>query len=180
MIQKFKNYKPQIDANCFIAGNADIVGRVKIEADASIWFGAVLRGDVNNILIGKGSNIQDNCTVHADYGGKNVEVGEYVTVGHNAILHGCKVGSYSLVGMGSIILEGAIIGEETMVGAGSLVTSYKEIPSGVLCMGSPAKVIRELTDEEKKSLRETAEGYINLAQEYKQIMGFKSKDNKDV
>jgi carbonic anhydrase/acetyltransferase-like protein (isoleucine patch superfamily) len=180
MIQKFKNYKPEINADCFIAGNADIVGRVKIEADASIWFGAVLRGDLNNIHIGKGSNIQDNCTIHVDEGGCNAIVGEYSTIGHNAILHGCKIGNCSLVGMGSIVLEGAVIGDETMIGAGSLITSNKIIPSGVLCMGSPAKVIRELTDEEKKALRETAEGYIVLAKEYKEIQGFKSKDNKDV
>lgn len=167
MIQKFREFKPEIDNNCFIAGNADIIGRVKIEEDASIWFGTVLRGDVNSIHIERGANIQDNCTIHVDPGDNYVEIGEYVTVGHNVILHGCKVGSYSLIGMGSIILDGAIIGEETMVGAGSLITSNKVIPSGVLCLGSPAKVVRELTDDEKQWLRESAEGYIRLSKEYK-------------
>jgi len=166
MIQKFKGYKPEIDDNCFIAGNADIIGNVKIEEDASIWFGTVLRGDVNSIHIGKGTNIQDNCTIHV-HQDSNVDVDQYVTVGHGVILHGCRIGKYSLIGMGSIILDGAVIGEESMIGAGSLVTSNKVIPSGVLCVGSPAKVVRELTEEEKLNLRESAESYIGLSKEYK-------------
>jgi len=172
MIQKFKKFKPEIHENCFIAGNADIIGRVNIEEEANIWFGVVLRGDLNNINIGKGSNIQDNSTVHVDAVGPGTDVGEYVTVGHNSVLHGCKIGNYSLVGMGSVLLEGSVIGDETIIGAGSLVTSNKIIPSGVLCMGTPAKVIRELTDEEKKSLRKSAEEYIELANEYKVIERF--------
>lgn len=172
MIQKFKKFKPEIHENCFIAGNADIIGKVKIEEEASIWFGVVLRGDLNKIHIGKGSNIQDNSTVHVDTDGPGTTVGEYVSVGHNSVLHGCSIGNHSLVGMGSIILEGAVIGEETIVGAGSLVTSNKVIPSGVLCMGSPAKVIRELTEEEKKGLRKNAQEYIELANEYKVIERF--------
>lgn len=172
MIHKFKKFKPQIHENCFIAGNADIIGKVRIEEEANIWFGVVLRGDLNSIHIGRGSNVQDNCTVHVDTDGPGVEVGEYVTVGHNAVLHGCKLGNYSLVGIGSIILEGAVIGEETMIGAGSLVTSNKVIPPGVLCMGSPAKVIRELTDEEKQGLRKSASEYIELSNEYKVIERF--------
>jgi carbonic anhydrase/acetyltransferase-like protein (isoleucine patch superfamily) len=144
MIQKFREFKPEIDSTCFIAGNAYIIGRVKIDENASIWYGAVLRGDVNSIHIGRGSNIQDNCTVHVDPGNSCVEVDEHVTVGHNVVLHGCRIGKFSLIGMGSIIMDGAVIGEETMIGAGSLVTSNKVIPSGVLCIGSPAKVIREL------------------------------------
>jgi len=172
MIQKFKKFKPEIHENCFIAGNADIIGRVKIEEEANIWFGVVLRGDLNKIQIGRGSNIQDNSTVHVDAGGPGTVVGEYVSVGHNSVLHGCSIGSYSLVGMGSIVLEGAVVGEETIVGAGSLVTSNKVIPSGVLCMGSPAKVIRELTEEEKQGLRKNAQEYIDLANEYKMIERF--------
>ncbi|MGE5628905.1 MAG: gamma carbonic anhydrase family protein [Solirubrobacterales bacterium] len=167
MIQKFRDYKPEIDKDCFIAGNADIIGRVKIEKDANIWFGAVLRGDVNSIHIGKGVNIQDNCTVHVDAGDCSVEVSDYATVGHNSVLHGCKVGKYALVGMGSVVLNGAVIGDETIIGAGSLVTSNKVIPSGVLCVGSPAKVIRELTEEEKMELRKGAEEYVLLSKEYK-------------
>lgn len=172
MIQKFKKFKPEIHENCFIAGNADIIGKVMIEEEANIWFGVVLRGDLNKIHIGKGSNIQDNCTVHVDTDGTGTEVGEFVTVGHNSVLHGCRIGDRSLIGMGSIILEGAVIGEDTIIGAGSLVTSNKIIPPGVLCMGSPAKVIRELTAGEKQSLRKNADEYIELANEYKLIERF--------
>jgi carbonic anhydrase/acetyltransferase-like protein (isoleucine patch superfamily) len=172
MIQKFKKFKPEIHENSFIAGNADIIGRVKIEEEANIWFGVVLRGDLNKIHIGRGSNIQDNSTVHVDADGPGTMVGEYVTVGHNSVLHGCTIGNHSLVGMGAIVLEGAVVGEETIIGAGSLVTSNKVIPSGVLCMGSPAKVIRELTEEEKKGLRKNAQEYIELASEYRMIERF--------
>lgn len=172
MIHKFKKFKPEIHQNCFIAGNADIIGRVRIEEEVSIWFGAVLRGDLNKIHIGKGSNIQDNSTVHVDADGPGTVVGEYVTVGHNSVLHGCSIGSYSMVGMGAVVLEGAVVGEETIIGAGSLVTSNKIIPSGVLCMGSPAKVVRELTEEEKAAIRKNAMEYIELANEYKVIERF--------
>ena len=172
MIHKFKKFKPEIHQNCFIAGNADIIGRVRIEEAVSIWFGAVLRGDLNKIHIGKGSNVQDNSTIHVDADGPGTVVGEYVTIGHNSVLHGCSIGSYSMVGMGAVVLEGAVVGEETIIGAGSLVTSNKIIPSGVLCIGSPAKVIRELTDEEKTALRKNAMDYIELANEYKVIERF--------
>ena len=167
MLYKFRGYKPKISESSFIAGSADIIGNVTIEDDASIWFGAVLRGDVNSVRIGRGTNIQDNCTIHVHEDNSFVNVGEYVTVGHNVTLHGCKIGKFSLIGMGSIVLDGAEIGEQTMIGAGSLVTSNKVIPSGVLCVGSPAKVVRELTDEEKLSLRDSADNYIDLSKEYK-------------
>ncbi|CAB1239534.1 gamma carbonic anhydrase family protein [Clostridium sp. MT-14] len=170
MIRKFKNYMPEIGKNCFIADNAEIIGKVKIYEDANIWFGAVLRGDVNYIYVGKGSNVQDNCTFHTSEGMNPIEIGEYVTVGHNAIIHGGKVGKYSLIGMGSIILDNAEIGEYTIIGAGSLVTKNKKIPSGVMCMGSPAKVVRELTEEEKEFLRNSAKGYIIEAENYKQYV----------
>ncbi|MCI1945061.1 gamma carbonic anhydrase family protein [Clostridium luticellarii] len=167
MIRKFENYVPEVDKSCFVADNAEIIGKVKIHEDASIWFGAVLRGDVNYIYVGKGSNVQDNCTLHTSEGMNPVEIGEYVTVGHNAIIHGGKVGKYSLIGMGSIILDNAEIGEQTIIGAGSLVTKNKKIPSGVMCMGSPARVVRKLTEEEKEFLKKSAERYIKKAGSYK-------------
>ncbi|MCT8978003.1 gamma carbonic anhydrase family protein [Clostridium sp. CX1] len=167
MIRNFKENKPEVHESSFVADTAEVIGKVTLEADASVWFGAVVRGDSNSIYIGKGSNIQDNSTVHANIKGTPTVVGEYVTVGHNVILHGCKIGNFSLIGMGSIILDGAEIGEEVMIGAGSLVTANKKIPSGVLCMGSPAKVIRELTEEERMSIREAAQHYIDEAKEYK-------------
>ncbi|MFL0197546.1 gamma carbonic anhydrase family protein [Clostridium sp. WILCCON 0269] len=170
MIIKFKYYSPELDRSCFIADNAQIIGKVKLCEDANIWFGAVLRGDLNHIYVGKGSNVQDNCTIHTSKDDNPTEIGEYVTIGHNSIIHGGKIGDYSLIGMGSIILDNAEIGSETIIGAGSLVTKNKKIPSGVLCMGSPAKVIRELTSEEKKFLRQSAEEYIRQAKSYKQYV----------
>lgn len=170
MIRKFKYYMPELDESCFIADNAEIIGKVKLCQDVSIWFGAVLRGDLNHIYVGRGSNIQDNCTIHTSLDKNPTEIGEYVTIGHNTIIHGGKVGNYSLIGMGSIILDNAEIGEETIIGAGSLVTQNKKIPSGVLCMGSPAKVIRKLTAEEKKFLRHSAEEYIRQSKSYKQYI----------
>lgn len=167
MIGKYKDKYPRIHESCFIAQSAEVFGDVVIEESANIWFGAVLRGDTNSIYIGKGSNVQDNCTLHANTGQSPLELGEFVTVGHNVMLHGCKIGDFSLIGIGSVILDDVEIGKETIIGAGSLVTANKKIPSGVLCMGSPARVIRELTEAEKKSLKESAEHYIELAKEYK-------------
>lgn len=168
MIGNYKGHVPKIHESCFVAESADIIGKVTLEEDCSIWFGAVIRGDCNSIEIGKGSNIQDNCTVHVGHN-EAVKIGEYVTVGHNAIIHGCTIGSNTLIGMGAIILNNAEIGEGTIIGAGSLVTENKKIPSGVLCMGSPAKVVRELTEDEKKRIRESAKFYLEEMKEYRQI-----------
>jgi carbonic anhydrase/acetyltransferase-like protein (isoleucine patch superfamily) len=167
MILSFDNVFPQIDERSFVAASADIIGDVTISEDASIWFGSVLRGDGNRIFIGKGTNIQDNCIVHINPGEFPTIIGENVTVGHGVIVHGAKIGNKSLIGMGSIILDGAEIGENTIIGAGSLVPQGKKIPSGVLCMGSPAKVIRELSSEETGKLMISAEHYINLSKKYK-------------
>ncbi|NMM62887.1 gamma carbonic anhydrase family protein [Clostridium sp. P21] len=166
MIIKYKNINPKIDENAFMAHSADIIGKVTLEKDVSIWFGAVLRGDCNSIYIGKGSNIQDNCTVHVGHD-SSVEVGEYVTVGHNAVIHGCKINDYCLIGMGSTIMNDAEIGTGTIIGAGSLVTEGKKIPSGVLCMGSPARVVRELTEKEREYIINSAHSYIEESRDYK-------------
>lgn len=162
----FKDYKPQIASSAYIAPSADVIGRTTIQDGASIWFGAVLRGDINEIIVGKGSNIQDNSTVHV-CDDAAVHIGDYVTVGHNCVIHGCTIEDYSLIGMGSIILDGAVISEYSIVGAGSLVTSNKKFPPGVLILGSPAKVARELTDEEKASLEESAKHYMETASQYR-------------
>ncbi|MBV7275527.1 gamma carbonic anhydrase family protein [Clostridium sp. PL3] len=167
MIRKFKDRAPKIHESCFIADTAEVIGKVTLEEKVSIWFGAVLRGDENAIYIGKGSNIQDNCTVHGSTNGEPTEVGDYVTIGHNVVLHGCKIGNGSLIGMGSIILDGAQIGEGSLIGAGSLVPPNKKMPDGVLCMGSPAKVIRELSEEEKEYIKYAAEHYIEEIEAYK-------------
>jgi carbonic anhydrase/acetyltransferase-like protein (isoleucine patch superfamily) len=166
MLQRFKGMQPYAHEQSFIAHNASIIGDVKIAEDVSIWFGAVLRGDINSINIGKGSNIQDNCVIHVGKDDNRTNIGEYVTVGHGAIVHGSTVGSHCLIGMGAILLDGAEIGSYTIIGAGSLVPQGKKIPSGVLCLGSPAKVMRFLTEEEKASLHESAQTYIDLYKGY--------------
>lgn len=166
MLYKYKNISPKVDSTVFVAEGARIIGDVEVGKHSNIWYNAVIRGDVNSIKIGKGTNIQDNSTVHASTGQSPTIIGDYVTVGHNCIIHGCKIGSYSLIGMGAIILDNAEIGENTIIGAGSLVTQGKKIPSGVLCMGSPAKVIRELTHEEIEHLKRSAEHYIELSKSY--------------
>lgn len=167
MIIKFKEKYPKIDECCFIAENSTIIGDVEIGEKASIWFGAVLRGDCNRIIVGKGSNVQDNCVVHTNPDQSPVIIGEYTTIGHSVVLHGCVIGNNTLVGMGSTILDDTVIGDNVIIGAGSLVTSRKTIPSGVLCMGNPAKVIRELTPEEIISIKESAEHYIEYSEEFK-------------
>ena len=166
MIQSFNGNRPDIHEKSFIADNSSIIGEVHISEDVSIWFGAVVRGDINSINIGKGSNIQDNCVIHVGKDDNKTNIGEYVTIGHGAIVHGSTVENHCLIGMGAIILDGAEIGSYSIIGAGSLVPQGKKIPSGVLCLGSPAKVIRFLTEEEKASLHESAQKYIDLYKEY--------------
>ena len=165
MIHQFDGQIPNVHKNSFIASSADVIGNVIIGEYSNIWFGAVLRGDLNSLSIGSYTNIQDNCTVHND-DKFSVNIGDYVTIGHNAIIHGCKISSYTLIGMGSTILNGAEIGEYTIIGAGSLVTQGKKIPTGVLCMGVPAKVIRDLTIEEKEGLKKSAQNYVELSMKY--------------
>lgn len=167
MIYKYEDKYPKIHESAFVAESADIIGNVVIEEDCSIWFGAVLRGDENYIRVGKGTNIQDNCTVHIAGEKYSTEIGEYVTVGHGAIVHACKVGNYCLIGMGAIVLDGSEIGDYTIIGAGSVVTGGKKIPSGVMVLGSPGRVVRELTEEEKKNLEQSAKNYIDLSKKFK-------------
>jgi len=169
----YKGTYPSISDSAFIAQNSSIIGNVTIKDNASIWFGAVLRGDINKITIGKGSNVQDNCTVHITSTAETI-IGNYVTIGHNAVVHGCNINNNCLIGMGSIILDGAEIGEYSIVGAGSLVTRNKKFPSGVLIMGSPAKIVRNLTEEEKDNIKQSALNYIEEAKEYKLLL---SKNN---
>jgi carbonic anhydrase/acetyltransferase-like protein (isoleucine patch superfamily) len=166
MLHSYKGVLPKIEENVFIAESSHIIGDVTIEKKCSIWFGAVLRGDDNYITVGEGSNIQDNSVVHGTVETSPTVIGKYVTIGHNAIIHGAEIGENCLIGMGSIIMDNCKIGKNTIVGAGSLIPSGKEIPEGVLCMGSPAKVVRKLTEEEHKKLISSAEHYIKLMGEY--------------
>lgn len=146
----------------FIAPNAAVIGHVTLGDRASVWFSCVLRGDVESIRIGAGSNIQDGTVIHADPGFPAV-VGENVTVGHNAMLHGCSIGDGSLVGIGAVVLNGAKIGEGCLIGAGALVTEGTEIPDGSLVLGAPAKVKKTLDDDARKMLRLNADHYVKNA-----------------
>lgn len=153
------------DSN-WIAPGAHVIGRVRLARDVGIWFGAVLRGDNELIAIGAGSNIQEHCVLHTDPGFP-LTVGENCTIGHRAILHGCTIGNNTLIGMGAIVLNGARIGNNCLVGAGALVTEGKEFPDGSLIIGSPARVVRELSEEALAGLPGSAHGYVERARLFK-------------
>jgi gamma-carbonic anhydrase len=169
--------KPQIDPTAFIAPSADLLGDVTIGPRASVWYQAVLRGDINRITVGEGSNIQDGSVLHlsAEFG---CHVGAYVTVGHKAMLHACTIGDECLIGMGSIVLDGVEIGERCLVGAGALITQGRKIPPGSLVLGSPAKVVRTLSAEEQGDLRGWAERYVRLLPHYRSL-GMERKESLD-
>lgn len=152
-------------AQSWVAPNATLVGKVKLESGASVWFNAVLRGDNELIHIGENSNVQDGTVMHTDMGFP-LNIGKGVTIGHNAMLHGCMVGDYSLIGINAVILNGAKIGKNCIIGANSLIGEGKEIPDGSLVMGSPGKVVRELTEVQKKMLEASAAHYVHNAQRY--------------
>jgi carbonic anhydrase/acetyltransferase-like protein (isoleucine patch superfamily) len=152
-------------ADSWVAPNAMLVGKVKLEPGASVWFNAVLRGDNELIHIGENSNVQDGTVMHTDMGFP-LNIGKGVTIGHNAMLHGCSVGDYSLIGINAVVLNGAKIGKYCIIGANSLIGEGKEIPDGSLVMGSPGKVVRELTEAQKKMLEASAAHYVHNAQRY--------------
>lgn len=157
--------KGKITDHIFVAESADIWGDVSLGTGSSVWFQAVIRGDHDKIEIGTGSNIQDGCILHAD-AGFPVKIGDDVTVGHGAIIHGCEIGDGALIGMGAIILNGAKIGKNAVVGAGALVTQNTVIPDGMVALGSPAKVCREISAEEIIENRKNAEAYAVLGRKY--------------
>ncbi len=165
MVIKYKKSTPKIHVNSFIADSADVIGDVIIGDKTTIWFNAVLRGDMAAIRIGENSNVQDGCVVHCDAGVDTI-IGDGVTVGHNAILHSSHIGDNCLIGMGATVLR-AKIGDNCIVGAGALVTSGKEIPPNSLVLGSPAKVARQLTEEEISSIKNNGEHYVELGEEYR-------------
>jgi carbonic anhydrase/acetyltransferase-like protein (isoleucine patch superfamily) len=156
---------PQIAPDAWVAPNATVIGRVEMAEGASLWYGAVVRGDNELIRIGRHSNIQDNSVLHTDEG-KPLTIGENVTVGHQVMLHGCTVGDGSLIGIGAIVLNGAVIGRDCIVGAGALVTEGKVFPDGSLIVGSPAKVVRELSPEQRATLVRSAANYVDNARRH--------------
>ncbi len=165
MIISFQGKKPALDPSCFVSENASIIGDVSLGKESSIWFGAVVRGDVEKISIGERTNVQDLCVLHVETT-YNLSIGDDVTIGHKAILHGCDVGNRVLIGMGVIIMNGARIGDDCIIGAGALITEGMQIPPRSLVIGMPGRVKRELTDAEIESIKRSAEEYAKLAAEY--------------
>jgi carbonic anhydrase/acetyltransferase-like protein (isoleucine patch superfamily) len=158
-IERYESFTPEIAPSAFVAASADVIGRVTLGEESSVWYQATLRGDINEIVVGPRSNVQDNAVIHLsdDHG---CYLGELVTVGHSAILHACTVKDEVLVGMGAIVLDGAVIGERSIIGAGALVTGGTIIPPGSLVLGSPAKVVRTLSLDEQAKVRSWAEKYV--------------------
>ncbi len=159
-IYAFDGHRPKLppEGEYYVAPTAAVIGRVELHRRASIWFGAVLRGDNEPIVIGEGSNVQDNCVLHTDPGFP-LTVGRDVVVGHSVILHGCTIGDNVLVGMGATIMNGVIVGSNSVIGAGALIPEGKEIPPNSLVVGMPGRVVRELSDEEAAALTEGARHY---------------------
>lgn len=166
MIIKYLDNTPVIHDSCFIAETATIIGKVNLQSDVNVWFGAVLRGDGEKISIGENTNIQENCVVHVDKG-LPTNIGTNCTIGHSAIVHGSTIGDNVLVGMGAIVLDGAQIGNNVIIGAGALVPPNKIIPSNSLVVGSPCKIKRELTDDEISAIKNSASHYVELSKDYK-------------
>ena len=164
-IYQFEDQAPDVHPTAWVADSAEVIGRVALAENASVWYGAVLRGDNDRISIGANSNVQEGCVLHTDHG-KPLVVGQGVTIGHQVMLHGCTIGDCSLIGIQSVVLNGARIGRNSMVGAGSLVTEGKEFPDGVLIVGSPAKVVRALTPEQIAGLQASALHYVAQQQRH--------------
>jgi carbonic anhydrase/acetyltransferase-like protein (isoleucine patch superfamily) len=166
-LEKYLDQSPQIDDSAYVASGAVVIGAVTLGQNASVWHNCVLRGDINSIEIGEGSNVQDGSVVHLadNYG---VKVGKYVTIGHMAMIHACSIGDECLIGMHATILDGAVIGAQCIVGAGSLVTKGTQVPAGSLLLGSPAKVVRALSEEERAGLKAMADKYVIVSRAHKE------------
>ena len=158
MFYDLKDKKPQSSGENWVAPNATIIGDVTLEKNSSIWFNAVLRGDIENILIGEGSNVQDGSVLHTDPG-YPLKVGKNVTIGHLVMLHGCTIGDNSLIGIGAVILNNAKVGNNCIIGAKTLIAENKEIPDDSLVVGSPGRVLRKVTEDEKKAVLENTKHY---------------------
>lgn len=174
MLLPFEEVKPLIDPSALVCEGSYVIGAVEIGAESSVWFGAVVRGDVHHIRIGARTSVQDGAVLHVEHytlpdksDGFPLLIGDEVTIGHRAILHGCVIEDRCLIGMGAVVLDGARIARESIVGAGALVTKGKQFPPRSLILGSPAKVVRELSDEEVAGLRTHALYYVELAHRYR-------------
>jgi len=165
-LYQLDEFAPQLAEGAWVADSAQVIGNVVLAEDANVWFGAVLRGDNEVLHIGRGSNIQDGTVMHTDMG-YPLTIGDGVTIGHQVMLHGCTVGDGSLIGIQAVVLNGAKIGKHCLVGAGSLVPEGKEFPDGSLIVGTPARVVRQLTPEQIEGLARNAEHYVENARRYK-------------
>jgi len=161
-----RDITPQVDPDAWVAPDATVIGRVQLGAGVSVWFGAVLRGDNEPIVVGPGTNLQEHVICHTDMGAP-LTVGADCTIGHRATLHGCTIGEGTLIGMGATVLNHAVIGRNCLIGAGALVTESKEIPDGSLVMGVPARVVRPLSEEQIAGLLRSAEGYRRNADRFR-------------
>ena len=169
MLYALNENTPEIDHSAWVAETAVVIGKVRLAQDSSVWFGAVLRGDNELIQIGVGSNVQDGAVMHTDMG-YPLTLGQHVTVGHNAMLHGCSVGDGSLIGINAVILNGAIIGKNCIIGANTLIAEGKEIPDNSLVVGSPGKVVKQLTEQQVAQLKLNAIHYVENAKRYQQSL----------
>ncbi len=166
MIKAYKGVTPTIASTAFIEDTAVIVGDVVIEADSSVWFHSVVRGDVNYIRIGRRTNVQDLSLLHVTHDAYPLIIGDDVTIGHHVVLHGCTIQNRVLVGMGAVLMDGVVVGNDCLIGAGALVTEHTKIPPGSLVVGSPARVKRPLQDTELAWLKESAQNYVRYALDY--------------
>ena len=171
MLKPYKGILPRIDESAFIEDSAQIIGDVEIGARSSIWFNAVVRGDVHYIRIGERTNVQDNCTLHVTKDTYPLILGNDITIGHGVILHGCTIKDRCLIGMGAIILDNAEVGEDCIIGAGALVTEGAKVPPGSLVLGMPGKVKRDVTPEEKARILRSAQNYIEYSANYARPKG---------
>jgi len=168
-IYSIDGHAPTLAPDAYVVDNASVIGRVTLEAGASVWFNAVLRGDGDEIVVGAGSNVQDGAVLHVDPGFP-LTIGERVSVGHQAMLHGCTIGAGSLIAIKAVVLNGAVIGEQCLVGAGAVVTEGKTFPPRSLLLGAPAKVVRELNDKDLQMLAHAADSYVRRAALYRQSL----------
>ena len=166
IVRAYKGKSPKLGERVFVAENAALIGNVEVGNDCSIWYGTVLRGDVHFITVGSRTNIQDNCTVHVTNERFPTVIAEEVTIGHGVIVHGCTIKRGALIGMGSRILDGAVIGEQALVGAGALVPEGMHVPPRTLVVGVPARVKRQLTDEEVERLEQSWKNYVEYKETY--------------
>ena len=173
-LYEFDGKKPRVDPDAYVSPRANLIGDVEVGPDSSIWESAVIRADLNSICVGKGSSIQDNCSVHTTFIHATI-IGDYVTAGHNCVLHACEIGDRTVIGMGAIVLDGAKVGNDCVIGAGSVVTEGTVVPDGSLVLGIPGKVVKEVSDSMKEAFMAGAQLYIELGKQHKMSGSGKSE-----